>query len=400
MLIQDSPPLHLTYCLNIHPGETWAENNRAIRMHALRVRDRVADGKRFGLGLRLSATAAGELSGPARLAEFREFLRAEDLYVFTVNGFPYGQFHGSVVKENVYRPDWLDPRRTEYTIRLADVLAELLPESVPGSISTVPCSYKPWITSPQQVRSMATELAGVAAHLAKVRNLTGRDISLALEPEPDCYLETTAETIDFLRGPMMEFGVPRMKELGVPSSQVEECLRRHLGVCVDTAHTAVQFEDLASALRQFRQAGVRVCKVQLSAALRLAAAESSLQRLADFCDAVYLHQAKAMTSHGARHSYADLPEALSDPRLAASRDELRVHFHVPLFCDHIEPLASTSSLITNEFWDLLRSGVTCHAEIETYTFGVLPKELQMADVAESVVREFQWVLARLECGPP
>jgi sugar phosphate isomerase/epimerase len=384
MRIQDSPPLHLTYCLNIHPGETWDENLAAIQRHALKLRDRVAGGKRFGLGLRLSAIAAEQLSDRRRLATFRDFLAAENLYVFTINGFPYGQFHGTSVKENVYRPDWTEPARVRYTMQLADILAALLPEEVTGSISTVPGSYKPWTVSGRQVVEISSSLATVAAHLAGIHARTGREIVLALEPEPDCLIETTQEAVDFFQGPLIEFG-----------RQAEDCIHRHLGVCIDTAHAAVEFEDPASAVRQLQQAGIRIGKIQISAALRLETNEPSLRRLADFQDAVYLHQAKVKHGQGELRSYHDLPDVLADERLRSSADELRVHFHVPLFWDRIEPLASTSPLLMDEFWSLLRNGATPHMEIETYTFGVLPRELQTTDVTESIAREYEWTLARL-----
>ncbi len=51
MKIQDKPEQHLTYCLNIHAGETWAENRKAIEEKATAVRDRVSKGQPFGLGL-------------------------------------------------------------------------------------------------------------------------------------------------------------------------------------------------------------------------------------------------------------------------------------------------------------------------------------------------------------
>lgn len=407
MLLQAKPPLHLTYCLNIHPGQRWTENFQAIRGHACRVRDQLAGGKPFGLGLRLSAQAAEELSHPARLAEFRQFLAAQNLYVFTINGFPFGQFHGTAVKEDVYRPDWQDDRRRQYTIQLADILAELLPEAVEGSISTVPCSYKAWITQPAQVAAMANMLADVAAHLAEIRQKKGRDICLALEPEPDCYLETTAEVIDFFNGPLMEHGVSHLLAGGMHSrgrlchtkDAAEECLRRHLGVCLDTAHAAVEFEDPAECLRQYHQAGIRIGKVQLSAALSLPAAPEALARLGEFGDAVYLHQVKARTANQTLLSFPDLPPALTDERLLQSPGgQLRVHFHVPLFCDPHRQLESTARLLGADFWQLLRSGLTSHAEIETYTFGVLPKQLQTADVAESIVREYRWVLEKQQAA--
>lgn len=409
MLIQARPPLHLTYCLNIHPGETWAENFAAIRTHALKVRDRLAGGKPFGLGLRLSAVAARELRDPPRIAAFRAFLQDESLYAFTINGFPYGKFHQASVKENVYRPDWQEPRRREYTIQLADILAALLPEGVPGSISTVPGSYKAWITGgdsgamllsseacpDRRIKAMVANLADVASYLAQTRLRTGRDICLALEPEPDCYIETTPEAVAFFQGPLMEHGVAHLKGAGLSARDAENCLRNHIGICLDTAHAAVEFEDLAQCVWQLQQVGVRIGKVQLSAALSMKPTPAAMKRLADFNDPVYLHQVKAIESDGSIGCYRDLPEALADAPSRAAGRQLRVHFHVPLFCDSITPLKSTAALMNAEFWSLLKSGATSHAEIETYTFSVLPLDLQDADVTDSIVREYQWVLEKM-----
>ena len=188
---------HLTYCLNVHSGESWAENLAALQTTVLGVRDLVSPGQPFGLGLRLSALAAAELHQQAPLADFKRFLERENLYVFTINGFPFGRFHGGAVKENVYGPDWRSSERCGYTNQLADILAGLLPEGCLGTISTVPGSWKPWIRSPDDVRAMAANLAECADHLARLRDDHGREIVLTLEPEPGCYLETTEETVRF-----------------------------------------------------------------------------------------------------------------------------------------------------------------------------------------------------------
>src|ERR1700677_429638 len=99
MQIRDHPPLHLTYCLNVHKGESWDENLAAIREKILPIRDRVAAGKKFGLGLRISHLAAQELLSPRQRKAAREFFEANNLYAFTINGFPYGRFHAGRVKE-------------------------------------------------------------------------------------------------------------------------------------------------------------------------------------------------------------------------------------------------------------------------------------------------------------
>jgi sugar phosphate isomerase/epimerase len=388
---QADPPLHLTYCLNIHPGESWDENLAAIRTHALAIRDIVAPGRAFALGLRVGFEAAKTLSQPATLKKFRDFLAAENLYVFTVNGFPYGRFHGAPVKQQVYAPDWRSDERRDYTILLVEILAALLPEGLSGSISTVPGSHRPWIAGPRDVARMAENLTRVALRLAALEQDTGKTIRLALEPEPDCYLQTTAEAAAFLAGPL-----PRA---GRALSAGEELLRRHVGVCMDTSHTAVQFEDPAEALEALRSAGVGVAKIQLSAALQARPTPQSLAALAMFEDPVYLHQVRVRQAGGAVAEFPDLSEALGSTAARAAESLWRVHFHVPLFFEGYEGLESTSSLLAGRFAERLRQGACEHLEIETYTFDVLPASIQPVTVVEAVAQEYVWVLDRLLSTP-
>jgi len=370
MIIQQQPPLHLTYCLNIHPGETWAENFAAIQEKALAVKARLSPDKPFGLGLRLSSRAAESLAAGHRRYDVRKFFDDHGLYAFTINGFPYGQFHDTRVKQNVYAPDWQTAERRDYTNLLADILADFLPDGISGSISTVPGSFKPWITGEDNARGMTDNLLACDRHLAEIREETGKNIYLALEPEPGCFLETTDETIAFFR-----------ERLG--SSQ-------QLGVCFDTCHAAVQFEDVTAALKKYVTAGVRVAKIQLSAALETG---SDAETLKPFCDPVYLHQATERTTDGSLRRWSDLPEALLElerrPR-AEPGGILRVHFHVPLFAG-----SSTATELTPGFFALVKSGITSHLEIETYTFSVLPAPLRSREMIESIVREYEWVLARI-----
>ena len=391
MKVQTHPPLHLTYCLNVHPGESWAENFAAIRNHALRVRDSVAPDGPFGLGMRLGATATEELSDPAALAEFQRFLTDEDLYVFTVNGFPYGRFHDTAVKDSVYAPDWRTIERRDYTIVMADLLAALLPEGVSGSISTVPGSYKPWITCDDDVADMVAMLCDVAAHLAALMTDRGCEIVLALEPEPDCYVETTDEVIEFFNGPLREVGIAYLAaEHGMDAAAAEQAISRHLGVCFDTSHLAVEFEDLPGSLAALTNAGVRIGKVHLSAALEVTVSRKARAQLAGFCDPVYLHQVKARLPDGSTTSLPDLPAALA---AGAMEDNAvaRVHFHVPLFFEGLGELTSTARLLAGPFASALLAGATEHLEIETYTFNVLPPELRGGELADTITEEFAWV---------
>jgi sugar phosphate isomerase/epimerase len=398
MRVQDEPPIHLTYCLNIHPGETWAENFAAIREKALKVKAMVAPRQPFGLGLRLSAQAAGELAQPALLDGLKSFLRANGLYAFTINGFPYGRFHGAPVKDQVYAPDWRTPERRDYTCGLADILGRILPEGVCGSISTIPGSYKAWVKSERDVAQMCRMLGDVAVHLHRIMETTGRDICLALEPEPDCFIETTAEAVAFFEEWLDRHGAAHIAhQAGLRTSQARRIIRRHVGICFDTAHAAVQFEDLPASLRALRKAGIRVAKIQLSSALRLAQSPRNIKQLARFLDETYLHQVRAYSPSSARtYCYGDLPQALTAHLVPWPKDvELRVHFHVPLFFEKHQGLSSTSFLLNDDFRALVLDGITEHLEIETYTFNILPKFLRTTDVTESIAREYQWVLRHL-----
>lgn len=388
MLIQKNPALHLTYCLNVHPGERWDEHFAAIRDKARSIHRRVSPKRAFGLGLRISGQAAGELQAAERLDELKRYLAENQLYVFTINGFPWGRFHGEHVKEQVYKPDWRTRERLAYTIQLADILRELLPEGVTGSISTVPGSYRPWIKWEGDTGAMVNRLLDCVAHLHGIFLREGKLIQLAIEPEPGCALETTDEFITFLTRRLM----PSASARGLS----EESVLRHVGLCLDTCHLALQYENLIGAVEMCREEGVQIAKVQVSAALRCKASREAMSALEPFAEPVYLHQVRARRTAGGIVSWSDLAGALHDLPRHNDMEELRVHYHVPLFWDGSGALKSTADQLTPAFFDTLQSGATSHLEIETYTFDVLPPELKSAEVVDSIVREYEWVLARLK----
>ena len=400
--------VHLTYCSNIHPGESWAEVRVNLDRHVLAVRDRLSAPGDFGVGLRLSARAATELSEPAALAELQEFLARNGLYVFTINGFPYGTFHGTRVKEGVYLPDWRDPERLRYTNLLADLLADLLPASSPedtaieGSVSTVPGAFKPAMGGPQDVASMVEHLLLHVAHLVALRLRTGRLIALALEPEPHCFLETIDEVIDFfkrdLHGPA---AVRRTMQLtGLDTATAARALHDHLGLCLDLCHAAVEFENAAESIRRLDESGIRILKLQISAGLRLPSLEAeAIEALKRFDDPVYLHQVVQQDASGLTR-FADLPEAFAALQGSTTAREWRVHFHVPIFLDRLAPFASTQPFVREVLAMQRGRPVSAHLEVETYTWGVLPEPFRAGTIDESVARELSWVRAELASQGP
>ncbi len=390
---------HLSYCTNIHPGESWDEIRGNLERYLPQVKRRVSPDAPFGVGLRLSAAAAQSLGDPVAREQFAAFLRQEDLYVFTINGFPYGPFHGTRVKADVYLPDWRDARRLEYTNRLADLLASWLEPGADaaGSISTVPGAFKPNALTAAAIDHIVDGLLHHAAHLVAIERETGRHIVLALEPEPCCLLETIAETVAFFRDHLhSDAAAARLAGLtGLTRSESHEALRRHLGVCLDLCHAAVEFEDPAQCLQALAGAGIQVAKIQVTAGLRIPSVTASVaETLRGLADAVYLHQV-VERSAGELTRYVDIEDALSSNAWRAGGSEWRVHFHVPVFLDSFEQFSSTQSFVREVLALHKRQPATRHLEVETYTWSVLPARHRTAPVEDAIARELQWVQGEL-----
>lgn len=381
------PATHLAYCTNVHAGEGWADVLASLERHLPPLRSALAPGVPFGVGLRLSDRASRELLLGDRLDRFADWLAERGLYVFTLNGFPYGPFHGTAVKDAVYAPDWRHAERLDYTLRLARILARLLPDGMDGGISTVPLSYKPWHAGVDAaLEACAGPLLAASDALAEIADATGRVLHLDLEPEPDCVLETMAETAAFFREHLLRRGD-------------EAQTLRHLRVCWDACHAAVEYETPADALAQMDALGIGIGKLQVSAALKVDLGRvEDRQRLADrlrpFTEGTYLHQVIERRADGTFHQYRDLPDALARIGDRSAR-EWRVHFHVPVFAAEAAGLSTTQADLRDTL-DLLRArAFTGHLEIETYTWEVLPPGLRL-DLHASLLREYEWVLGTLQ----
>lgn len=394
---------HLTYCTNIHPGETWPETRLNIERYVLKVRDIVATNCAFGIGLRLSGQAASELAKPTTMNEFRRFLHNHNLYVFTINGFPHGTFHGSRIKEKVYLPDWLDEDRLLYADQLAKILVSLLEDhlDVDGSISTVPGAFKSRVRSTQDRSQIARKLLRHAATLNRLYEETGRTIVCALEPEPCCLLETIDETVEFFKAHLFSFSaIHEFAGLtGLPPGRAEDALRRHMGICLDACHAAVEFEEPDEVLAALRAAGIGIAKIQLSAGLRLPHVDGdTLAALRPFAESTYLHQVVERRGRDLVR-YEDLPLAMENVAQAVHIDndkrEWRIHFHVPLFVDKLGPFENTQPFLSRLLQLQIECNPTTHLEIETYTWDVLPKAYRGMPVVDVIAREMQWVLGAL-----
>jgi hypothetical protein len=405
MKIISNGGFHLTYCTNIHPGESWEEVFANLKLYLPVLKTRLSPNHPFGIGLRLADLATQELLQKDNLMQFRTWLDRQSLYVFTLNGFPYGGFHRQVVKDQVYAPDWSKPERVDYTLRLAKILAALLPEGMDGGISTVPLSYKPWWIKDQVAcelvrKSSSRNLAFVAAQMACIREETGKILHVDLEPEPDGLIENTSETIHFFYQWLLPIGGAYLSEVMHISQESAECvLREHVRLCYDTCHFAVEYEKPESVFAQLQAAGIQIGKVQLSAALQVRLPNEAqgkqvvVERLRPFAESTYLHQVIERWRDDTLHHYLDLATALLNFEQSKAQ-EWRIHFHVPIFIRDYQILQSTQKDIITVL-KLLQENHACkHLEIETYTWEVLPPQMKI-NLLVCIQREYEWVLAQL-----
>ena len=263
---------HLTYCTNIHAGKNWLEDFAAIKQNFPIIKQTVSPDQPLGLGLRLSNEASLGLIQESQLADFKAWLDKENAYVFTMNGFPYGEFHNTVVKEDVHTPDWTTDDRRDYTIRLFHILAAILPAGMDGGISTSPLSYRHWFNTPDElkvaVQTATSNIITVIKELIHISQKTGVIMHLDIEPEPDGILETGREFIDWFEDELLVLGTPEIENsFNVSAIEAKQLLQRHLNLCYDVCHFAIGYEKHADVLTELANKDIKVGKIQISAAL-------------------------------------------------------------------------------------------------------------------------------------
>lgn len=365
----------------------------------------VSPSQPFGIGLRLSNEASLELSERETLLEFHQWLKQEDCYVFTMNGFPYGGFHGTIVKDNVHKPDWTTLERTQYTVRLATILAGLLPLHLEGGISTSPLSYRHWFNSEEDRKTAAItatkNILQVVKHLIRIKNQTGKKIHIDIEPEPGGLIENGQEFITWYEEVLLPLGIAYLhKQFGIEAEFAIISIKEHVQLCYDVCHFAVGFETAATMIQELNKRGIKTGKIQISAALKailpavIEQREQVVKAFQQFNEPTYLHQVIALLENGELKQYNDLPDALAD---AANKEakEWRAHFHVPLFVKDYGLLQSTQQDIADVLTIQQQQVFTSHLEIETYTWEVLPDGLKLP-LQQSIIREMEWVMRLLD----
>lgn len=386
------------YCTNVHAGVGLDQAKSNLENYAVAVRQHLGCAGKLPVGLWLSETAANQLLQDESINQFRDWLHEHGLLPYTLNGFPQGDFHQAIVKHQVYEPTWSCHSRAAYSMCLAQVLDVLLPAGANGSISTLPIGWPhcPWHA--EELHLAADNLLEVARYLDHLAQHSGREIVLAIEPEPGCILNTSQELVDFFEHYLL-------------SGPEAKLARRFLTVCHDVCHSSVMFESQRAALEAYRRAGIRVGKVQLSSAVHVpwdevageqASQAALLAQLQGFNEPKYLHQTTARRENGQLDRITeDLSRALQQWIIDGQypQQPWRVHFHVPIYLQRLGALHATQPDIRRAIEYMNVHGnetiegaewFTGHYEVETYAWPVLPQSLRQNDLAKGIADELQY----------
>jgi hypothetical protein len=391
---------HLTYSTLVHPGDTCEEMWASLTNYVPKVKARVCPDKPFGVSLRISNSSAETLiNSPEERNKLKAFLADNDLYLYTVNAFVFGPFKNQIVKEKVYEPDWRTEERLRYSMNVADILAEVGAPFVNPSIQSPPLGFKPRVTDASVVEAYAHNVRRMAAHLHRLRERTGRTITLALEPEPYCYLETTAETVEFFTKVLRsEHSLQALgTDLGISAEEARVVLRRHIGTVYDICHQAVEFEDISASLQSLVDNDVPVFKLQEAAAMQMPdVTAETVEALRKWSDSVYLTQTIERRD-GKLTRFLNLEDAFAafekDP---TGHREWRTHYHVPVFLESLGDHFKTTRFAIAEALAFHKANpLSSQLEIETYTWDVLPAHLKTGDIVDYVTLELEWVQSQL-----
>ncbi|MEM7233094.1 MAG: metabolite traffic protein EboE [Planctomycetota bacterium] len=392
----------LGYSTNVHRGETLAQVYRFLKDYTIPIRERVFGGDSCGLELRLGIGSAKELGTAKARREFKSYLDDGGLELFSVNAFPLLDFHAKRVKEKVYKPSWAEADRGRWTSRIAKIVAELVPEGVEASISTLGGMYRREAhdhKSHQKFARVALNCLETFVELGQ----NGRPMVLAFEPEPETSFETSRDVIEFFDTHLLPMALERWRHMG-SKSKIEDLLRQHFSVNVDTCHFSVLFEDQIDNLSALEKAGIRLGKLHVTNAVALEnpyRSPGGYEDLRRMHEPRYFHQFCGTDKNGEvawRGLDLDLLPKTLDRKKHPDVAELRSHFHVPVYLKRYNRLKTTLDDTERALRYVVRRKQTEHLVLETYTWPILTGDRSVAGRAEAraklirgITKEFRWL---------
>jgi hypothetical protein len=282
-------------------------------------------------------------------------------------------------------------------MNVASIVADIAPKDVMPSIQTSPLGFKPRVTGPDVVDSYTTNVLRVAKHLVDLEQKTGVTVTLGLEPEPYCFLETTDETVNYFTNHLYAGkSVEKFAKMsGMPIAEAMFALRKHVGIVYDICHLAVEYEDITQSLQKLVDGGVPIVKLQEAAALHSPeVTKETVTALKRYAKTIYLTQTIEKRD-GKLTKYLNVDDAFAAFEKDPGPREWRTHIHVPVFLDDLGEFRTTRFAIADALKFHKQKPLSRHLEVETYTWDMLPDHLKTGDIVEYVCRELDWVREQL-----
>ena len=400
----------LGYCTNVHPGVTLKETLRQLATYPHSIQKMTHLSESFGVGIWLSSEAAHELLKNNLEGELLKLTKEVPCKLYSLNGFPFSDFHSDPVKEQVYLPDWSDSRRLEYTLDLIKISKQICDTEKEFSISTLPVAQRSITFETERLISATENIVKAALELSKVEIQENKKINLSLEPEPLCFLESSTDVIHYFLNYLIPIGTYHFqKELGFNYQKARQTLLDKVRICHDICHSAVAFEDFKTTLKSYDSLGIKIGKIQISSALEIKVTNGKFR--SDFSDHNeikkvleelstdrYLHQVVGNFNHQ-NIAISDLPEALSFWRNSVGSGTFRVHYHVPVFLREFMGIRTTQGQISEVLEVLGNRAMNYALEIETYTWNSLQNKLNESDLSAGIAKELNWVHEQISQEP-
>ena len=371
--------VHLSHGINVHPARDLPTLVDQLDTYAAAIRTRLGvDTLGVSLWLPPSLAAALAADGRAR-TRLRAELDARGLEIVTLSGVPYAEGGGEASSDTSrYASDWSNPARLEYTLDLARILIDLLPEdAVRGVVSTLGLGRRAgWDTAKE--KSSARILGRLASGLADLAWQTGRAVRVGFQPEPGCVLDAATDTVAAL-------------------ARID---KERLGVCLDLANLACTWEHPADAIDTLTAAGLSVIRVQVAAAVEVAHPAAAAETLRAYVEPDHQHQ----VTNPAGAYLDDLSQALGD----FPPGPWRVRYHVPLHIAPTPPLTATTDIWRSALRHLMGGDLpgTEYLDVETEAWDMLPPDERphgAAALADGIAAELAYTrreLANLGLSPP
>ena len=333
---------HLTYCTNIHPGETWPEVRAQLRACICRrSRPRSRRTSRSASACASSAPAAHELRRRRRRStSFRRSSAEQRLCTSSRStAFPTARFHGRA-GEGAGLSARLERRRSgsptptgspscsPAAARDADrrqhqhgarhVPAARAPTGRRRAHRRATCSGTRRISYALRADDRADDRARARAR-ARVHAGDDRGDGRASSSSSSWRCRGRAGCAELT---------------GLARAAAEARCRRHLGVCYDVCHAAVEFEEPREQPRPPAPRRASPCrKLQLSSALSVPEVDARrrptaapVRRAASTCTRSCSERRRRL-----RRATSTCPRRWPTLDAGARRREWRVHFHVPVF---------------------------------------------------------------------